>query len=77
MSITAFAFIEVSANKERDVLGILANMPGISDVTPLFGNYDMFVRIEIDDKDRVEQFISEQIRSIDGISGIRVLQTAG
>lgn len=58
---------------EKVVYNKLSNAPGIVEMHPLFGEYDIIVKIEAKDYNEVGKFVMENIRSIDGVLNTQTL----
>ena len=70
---TGFALLTISPLKEKEVFEALNNMPEISEVHPLFGEYDILVKIESPDIDAIGDVIIKKIRSLVGIVDSKTL----
>jgi len=70
---TGFALLTISPLKEKEVFDSLSKIPEISEVHPLFGEYDILVKIETSDIDRIGDVIIKKIRSLTGIVDTKTL----
>ena len=59
--------------RERHVLNELKAIPEISELIPLFGEYDIFAKVEAKDFNQLGQIIVNKIRSIEGIADTKTL----
>ena len=64
---TGFALLSISPLHENEVYEALNQMSEISEVHPLFGEYDILVKIECIDIDTIGQVVIKKIRSLTGI----------
>jgi DNA-binding Lrp family transcriptional regulator len=64
---TGFALLSISPLHEKEVFEALNQMPEISEVHPLFGEYDILVKIECEDIDTIGEVVIKKIRSLSGI----------
>jgi DNA-binding Lrp family transcriptional regulator len=64
---TGFALLSISPLHEKDVFEALNNMSEISEVHPLFGEYDILVKIDCEDIDTIGEVVIKKIRSLTGI----------
>ncbi|MFH0836626.1 MAG: Lrp/AsnC ligand binding domain-containing protein [Candidatus Aenigmatarchaeota archaeon] len=60
----AFVLITLREPKERDVLNKLNSMKEIVRAEVLFGEWDMMAEIDIENTDKLGNFIIENIRTI-------------
>jgi len=70
---TGFALLSISPLKEKEVFEALKNMPEITEVHPLFGEYDILVKIECGDIDQIGEVVIKKIRSLNGIVDSKTL----
>jgi len=64
---TAFIFITVKPSKEREVLEKLRKIKNVTESFWLYGDYDIVVKVETEEKERLQAIIMQQIRSIKDI----------
>ncbi len=64
---TAFIFIKVKPGKEREVLEKLRKIKNVTESFELYGDYDVVVKVETEEKERLQAIIMQQIRSIKDI----------
>jgi DNA-binding Lrp family transcriptional regulator len=64
---TGFALLSISPLHEKEVYEALNQMSEISEVHPLFGEYDILVKIECTDIDSIGEVVIKKIRSLSGI----------
>jgi len=70
---TGFALLSISPLHEKEVYEALNTMPEISEVHPLFGEYDILVKIECGDIDTIGEVVIKKIRSLIGIVDTKTL----
>ena len=70
---TGFALLSISPLKEKEVFKSLNSMSEISEVHPLFGEYDILIKIESPDIDSIGDIIIKKIRSLEGIVDTKTL----
>jgi DNA-binding Lrp family transcriptional regulator len=70
---TGFALLSISPLKEKNVYEALNNMPEVTEVHPLFGEYDILVKIECGDIDAIGEVVIKKIRSLEGIVDSKTL----
>jgi DNA-binding Lrp family transcriptional regulator len=68
-----FVLINTSPQKEHEVYNNLIRIEEISEVHPLFGSYDLIVKIEVKDYDDLGSILMDKIRSLDGIIDTKTL----
>ena len=68
-----FVLINTSPAKEHEVYNNLLNVKEISEIHPLFGQYALIVKIEVDTLDNLGTILVEKIRSLDGIIDTKTL----
>lgn len=68
-----FVLINVTPGKERDVFDLLLKEPDIPEIYPLFGEYDLIVKVMIKDFDQLSDIVFNRIRKITGVTDTKTL----
>lgn len=68
-----YILICVKPLKEHEVYNQLLRNKKIVEVHPLFGEYDLIVKIEIDNFEELGKVVIEEIRSLDGVIDTKTL----
>ncbi|MEF8848504.1 MAG: Lrp/AsnC ligand binding domain-containing protein [Candidatus Thermoplasmatota archaeon] len=70
---TGFALLTISPLYEKEVYGNLGNISEVVEVHPLFGEYDILLKIETSDIDLVGEVVIKKIRSLKGVTDTKTL----
>jgi DNA-binding Lrp family transcriptional regulator len=70
---TGFALLSISPLKEKEVFDALSRTPEIEEVHPLFGEYDILVKIKCEGIDEIGEIVIKKIRTLDGIVDSKTL----
>ena len=76
MSAIALVLISTEPGRERDVVMMLNDMPEVSEAMVLFGEYDVYCKISVDDFPELSKLILQQIRTLDGVLDTTTLTAA-
>jgi len=68
-----FALLSISPLNEKEVFDALNNMGEVTEVHPLFGEYDILVKIECEDIDAIGEVVIKRIRALKGIVDSKTL----
>ena len=68
-----FALLSISPLNEKEVFDTLNRIPEITEVHPLFGEYDILVKINAKDIDEIGEIIIKKIRSLRGVVDTKTL----
>jgi DNA-binding Lrp family transcriptional regulator len=68
-----FALLCISPLKEKEVYQKLQSIPEIIEIHPLFGEYDILVKINCTDIDSIGSVVINKIRSIDGVMDTKTM----
>ena len=68
-----FALISISPLNEKMVYETLGNIHEITEVHPLFGEYDILVKIECEDIDTIGTVVIKKIRAAKGVMDTKTL----
>ena len=70
---TGFALLSISPLYEKEVYKKLKDASEIIEVHPLFGEYDILLKIEAIDIDSIGEIVISKIRSIKGVTDTKTL----
>ena len=76
MPAIALVLISTEPGRERDVVMMLNAMPEVSEAMVLFGEYDVYCKISVDDFPELSKLILQQIRTLDGVVDTTTLTAA-
>ena len=66
-SISAHVMLEVELSYLEDVIDELSKLPRITNFTPVFGEYDLVVRVDAESLDALTELIMKRIGAIKGV----------
>lgn len=64
----AFVFINVLPGREKEILRKLRQVKQVTESYELYGDYDIVIKVETEEKERLQDIVQKQIRSIKGIA---------
>jgi DNA-binding Lrp family transcriptional regulator len=70
---TGFALLSISPLYEKEVYEKLGIIPEIVEIHPLFGEFDILVKIECPDVDSIGSVVIKKIRALKGIMDTKTL----
>jgi len=70
---TGFALLSISPLHEKETYETLKNLPQVVEIHPLFGEYDILVKIECTDIDQIGEIVIKKIRSLRGVVDTKTL----
>lgn len=76
MPAIALVLISTEPGREREVVMMLNDMPEVSEAMVLFGEYDVYCKISVDDFPELSKLILQQIRTLDGVVDTTTLTAA-
>ena len=68
-----FALLSISPLHEKAVYESLSNIPEVVEIHPLFGEFDILVKIECNDIDSIGGVVINKIRSTKGVMDTKTL----
>ncbi len=68
-----FALLSISPLYEKTVFDSLKNVLEITEIHPLFGEYDILVKIQTTDIDAIGEVVIKKIRALKGIVDTKTL----
>ncbi len=66
-NLSAFLLIQTEVGSERNVYGRLSQIDEVDLLYELFGEWDIIAKIDVDSVEHLDGFISDKIRTINGI----------
>lgn len=73
--VVGFVLISTAPQKEREVYNDVTRIKEVVEACPLFGEYDIIVKVEASDYNRMGEVIIDKIRGIKGVIDTRTLTT--
>jgi len=64
--VTAYVFMNVKRGGEGKALG-LKKLQGVKDITEVYGEFDVIMKVEKKSMDELEKFLVEKIRPLDWV----------
>ena len=64
---TAYVLVKSKIAHEMEVLNEILKLDGVKEVQGTFGVYDIFVKIEANSPDEIEETITKKIRKINNV----------
>ena len=68
-----FVIAEVESGMEKEVSEEMTTVAGVTEVYVITGEYDLLVKMEVDNLENAMDLIMDRIRNIDGIEGTRTI----
>lgn len=68
-----FILIATDPGHEKEVYNQLLRLPEVQELHPLFGEYDLIVKMEAQDFDSLGHTVVSRIRSIEGVRETKTL----
>ena len=70
---TGFALLSISPLHEKTVYEALKDISQVTEIHPLFGEYDILVKINADNIDEIGEIVIKRIRSLQGVMDTKTL----
>jgi DNA-binding Lrp family transcriptional regulator len=67
MAILAYVLFKVASGTERDVAEKLTMFAEVVQADIVFGEYDVIARLNIEDLEKLEEFVSQSIRNVHNV----------
>jgi DNA-binding Lrp family transcriptional regulator len=69
-NVEGIGLIMTTSTKEKEVLNALKKISNVKEIMPLFGKYDLFIKVSADSFESLANVIANDIKKIPGISNI-------
>jgi len=67
MTIKAYVLMKVSSGSERDICKKIVEFDEVLDVSIIYGEFDIIAKVKVDELETLENFLSENLRSMPSI----------
>lgn len=64
MALKAYVLFKVSSGTEREICRKIAEFDEVSEANIIFGEYDLIAKVQAENLQRLEEFLTNKIRSI-------------
>ncbi len=64
---SAFVLINTELGLEDEVKEELVKIPGVKEAYPVYGVYDLIVKVEVDTDDELKEMVTYKIRGLDKV----------
>ncbi len=68
-----YVLVTIAPSQEHEVYNKLSKVAEIIELHPLFGEYDLIAKMEVEDYEKLGSIIINKIRSIEGIIDTKTL----
>jgi len=65
--VTAIILLSVKAGREKEIISNLLEEEEITEANIVYGQYDIVVKVEMQDSSQLQDFIIDKIRSLEGV----------
>jgi len=72
-----FIFVNTEWGAEKDVFHKLQKIPEIKECFMLYGQFDIIITLEVQNRAEISKFRNEKIRTISGIHSTMTMETLG
>lgn len=76
MAAIALVLISTEPGQEQQVVAELSNIPEIDEAMVLFGEYDVYCKVIVDDFSKLSELILSNIRTVPGVVETTTLTAA-
>ncbi len=67
MAVKAYILFKVSTGSERELCKKIAEFDEVLDVSIIYGEYDLIAKVRVDELPKLEEFLTEKIRSMPSV----------
>ncbi len=65
--VTSYTLARVEPAKDRGVYDLVKQLLGVKEVITTYGEYDMIIKVEVESLDKLDDFVFNKLRIIEGI----------
>ncbi len=75
--VTSYTLARVEPAKDLKVYDLVKQLPGVKEVISTYGDYDLIIKVEVESLDKLDDFVFNKLRVIEGIELTTTLINAG
>ena len=65
--VISYTLARVEPAKDLNVYDLVKQLPGVKEVITTYGEYDMIIKVEVESLDKLDDFVFNKLRVIEGI----------
>lgn len=65
--VISYTLARVEPAKDLKVYDLVKQLPGVKEVITTYGEYDMIIKVEVESLDKLDDFVFNKLRVIEGI----------
>ncbi len=65
--VTSYTLARVEPAKDMEVYDLVKQLPGVKEVITTYGEYDLIIKVEVESLDKLDDFVFNKLRVIEGI----------
>jgi DNA-binding Lrp family transcriptional regulator len=73
MSIVSYVLVKIYSGKDREVHKAVINLTQVTECTLVYGEYDMILKVKVQDFNKLDELIFDTLRKIDGVESTKTL----
>ena len=74
--VTCYTLVTVQPSKDFQIIDEIKSFSQVKEVITTYGEYDMILKIEVENLDALDSFIFTKLRAVDGIESTTTLINA-
>lgn len=71
--ITAYVLLRIKPGRDKNVLNNIQKLPQVKFAESVYGEYDMLLKVEVENLDELDSFIFDAVRTMKGVEGSTTL----
>lgn len=72
----SYTLARVQPSKDHDVYEKIGELKEVKEVITTYGEYDIIIKIEVENLDELDDFVFKKLRTIDGVEATTTLISA-
>ncbi len=76
IEVPAFVLVNVELGAEEEIVKEVLEIPEVEEAYPLFGVYDIIIKLKSEDKEKLKKVVFKRIRPIKGVRSTMTMTTA-
>ncbi|HPZ09447.1 MAG TPA: Lrp/AsnC ligand binding domain-containing protein [Candidatus Eremiobacteraeota bacterium] len=74
--ISAYILLQVYSEFDKAIWNTLTELPNVVEAAWIYGEFDTLLKVEADSLDKLDEFIFDELRKVEGIKSTKTLLVA-
>lgn len=74
--VNAYILLKSSSGHDKNMWDQIGKLPSVIESAWIYGEFDMLIKVEVNSLDKLDEFVFDELRKVEGISSTTTLVVA-